>query len=309
MGLEISAIICTYNRAGYLRQALQSLAAQTLAKEQFEVIVVDNGSTDDTKRVVQEEFVELPNLRYLSEPILGVNRARNTGWRNANSPYVAYLDDDIIVYPNWLETILDVFATVKPEPACVGGKVEPIWPASKPTWLSDTIAPFLAIVDICDTPTMLTENQMLVSANIAFPRYILETVCDFHVYLGRKGNRLRSMDENLLQEHLSKQGLSRYYHPNIAVRHHVHVSRLSKRWFTQRMYWEGVSEAIAQLHRDTPTIAERARIALNTASQLARSPRRLARLALPTNDPDRFARKCTDWLAIGYLAGLSGVSR
>ncbi|MEE8471432.1 MAG: glycosyltransferase family A protein [Dehalococcoidia bacterium] len=98
MSIRVSAIICTHNRSDYLRQAIQSLADQTLPTEQYEVIVVDNGSTDNTRAVV-EGFDHIANLRYVYEPILGLSQARNTGWQNARGEYIAFMDDDAIGYP------------------------------------------------------------------------------------------------------------------------------------------------------------------------------------------------------------------
>ena len=133
MSIRISAIICTLNRAAYLEKAIQSLADQTLPEEQFEIIVVDNGSTDNTKTMV-EGFKHLENLRYIYEPIMGLSQARNTGWQNAQGDYVAYLDDDAIACPEWLERIVQAFDTVEPRPGSVGGKVIPVWEAERPAW-------------------------------------------------------------------------------------------------------------------------------------------------------------------------------
>ena len=135
MTVRISAIVCTYNRSTYLRKALGSLVDQSLSKDQYEVIVIDNGSQDDTRQVI-DEFSWMPNLKYVYEPNLGLSQARNTGWRNAHGGYVAYLDDDAIACPRWLEKILEVFENVKPRPGCVGGKIEPRWELGHPLILS-----------------------------------------------------------------------------------------------------------------------------------------------------------------------------
>jgi len=174
MTVRISAVICTFNRADYLGKAVNSLVDQTLSKEEYEILVVDNGSIDNTRKVALEEFSHVQNLRYLYEPILGLSQARNTGWRNAKGEYVAYLDDDAIASPRWLEAILDVFETVKPEPGCLGGKVEPIWEAPQPLWLPDSLLASLSFVDWSENPCNLDHKQWLVGTNIAFPKYLLK---------------------------------------------------------------------------------------------------------------------------------------
>lgn len=309
MAVKLSAIICTFNRAHYLRKALQSLVDQTLPKEQYEILVVDNCSTDNTSQVVHEEFGSVSNLLYLYEPVLGLSQARNTGWRNARGEYVAYLDDDAIACPEWLERILDVFETVKPQPGCVGGKIEPIWGAPRPCWLSDKISPYLTIVDWSETPMALNGKQWLAGANIAFPRHLLEAVGGFQVSLGRRGGKLLSLEEILLRQQLEDRGYCCFYHPEIAVRHHIPASRLTKGWFVRRVYWGGVSDALIQIHQKSPSITKRLRMGLSTIRSRLLSPRELANLVIPTDDPDRFARKCPTIVRIGYVMGLLGISK
>ena len=89
----ISAIICTHNREQYLGLAIDSLLQQDFSD--FEIIVVDNASTDRTRQVVESRLPN-PELRYISEPVPGLSVARNTGAKNSQSPIIAYLDD---VYP------------------------------------------------------------------------------------------------------------------------------------------------------------------------------------------------------------------
>jgi len=114
-----------------MRKAIDSLVNQTLPKERYEILVVDNSSTDNTKQVVLREFSNLQNLQYLYEPVLRLSQAQNTSWCNARGEYVAYLDDNAIACPHWLEKIFDVFETVKPKPACVSGKIKPTWEIPK----------------------------------------------------------------------------------------------------------------------------------------------------------------------------------
>ncbi len=303
MDIRISAVIPTHNRASYLRKALEGLANQTLSKEKYEIVVVDNRSVDHTKQVVLEEFSELRNLKYIFEPVLGANQARNTGWKSARGQYIAYTDDDAIPSTAWLEKLVEVFETVLPTPSCVGGKIEPIWEAPRPAWLADNIAPSLTIVDWSDTPVILNKEQWLASANIAFPKRLLELVNGFQVGLDRIGNNLQSNGELLVIKLLEQKGYGALYHPEIAVGHHVHASRLTKRWFVRRWYWQGVSDAITRVHLESPSASHRVRIATGAVKDLMRSPAHLARLFIPTDDPHRFAQKCFTCLKIGLIFG------
>jgi glycosyltransferase involved in cell wall biosynthesis len=309
MTRQISAIICTLNRANYLRKAIQSLVEQTLNPELYEIIVVDNCSTDNTKQIVTEEFASVTNLRYIYEPILGVSQARNTAWRNAKGQYMAYLDDDAIAYPNWLEKILEVFNTVTPQPGCIGGRIDPIWEALKPEWLPENLSRFYTIVDYFPTPRILNSKEYLVGANMAFPRELLEKCVQFPLNLDRKGKKLLSMGENRVQEILREKGYYCYYHPEIGVQHHVSAARLTQDWLLRRLYWEGVGAAITQMNRESPSTLRRWRMGLSKIRRLIQSPQKLADLLLPTENPDRFESKCLALMQIGYVAGIVGMAK
>ena len=310
MNTLISAIICTHNRAEYLGKAVQSLIDQRTPQDKYEIIIVDNCSTDSTKEVV-EQFSSVNNIRYLYEPNLGLSYARNTGWRNVRGTYVAYLDDDAVACPTWLDTILEVFETVTPRPGCVGGKVEPIWEGPRPIWLSDWLLHGLTLVDWSDTPHALNDLRMewLVGANIAFPTDLLESVGGFTSELDRVGNKLLSSGDVFLEKQIMKLGYSCFYHPDIAIKHHVFESRLNQSWFTHRYYWQGVSDAVMQILQERPSTLKRLRLAVSKAITLARSPKKVMKLILPTKNPERFTEKCFALIALGYIYGLLGAAR
>ena len=309
MYIEVSAIICTHNRAKYLRKAIRSLADQSLRKSLYEIIIIDNGSTDNTKRIVLEELASVSNLRYVYEPVLGLSQARNTGWKNAEGEYVAYLDDDAIAGPQWLEKILLTFNSVKPVPGAVCGKVEPIWEAPRPGWVPDSMLGAFTIVDWSQCPIILNKKQFLPGANFALPIYLIRKVGGFKTKLGRQGNKLLSMEETLLRREIEAMGYYCYYNPQIAVRHHILASRLTQRWFLGRWYWQGISEAVLQVYLESLYPSERIRRVIPLARRLLLPPGRLPRLLLATNCPDRFAAKCLDLSRLGYMVGMLGIAK
>jgi glucosyl-dolichyl phosphate glucuronosyltransferase len=301
MAIQISAVVCTFNRANYLRKAIQSLVEQTLETNSYEILVVDNRSTDDTKRVVTQEFSHVRNLRYLYEPIQGLSQARNIGWRNALGNYVAYLDDDAIASSQWLEKIVEVFETVTPKLGAVGGKVEPIWEFSKPSWLNDRFLPYLTIVDWSAVPTRLDDTKYyLAGANMAFPKSVLELVQGFPVKLGRQGKRLLSNEELFLAKKIQQSGYGIYYVPEILVKHHVVKSRLNQRWFFQRIYWQGVSDAFFLIQEKSHSYLERWQLAIAEIEQLLKN---LQNLNL-NHEEFSFTNKCFLLQKIGYIWGL-----
>ncbi len=303
MSLQISAIICTFNRAVYLGKAIQSLVDQTLLKEQYEIIVVDNASTDNTKTIV-EGFKQVKNLRYIYEPVMGLSQARNTGWQGAQGEYVAFLDDDAIACADWLERIIEAFETVQPRPGSVGGKIEPIWEIERPSWLSKQIETALTIVDWADKPIFLNEDyQHLRGCNVAYSREILEKVGGFSVNLDRKGSNLLSSGEELLEKCLKEQNLGSYYDPQIRVQHHILAERLVKCWFYKRYFWQGASNEILRYLETDQSEAKRRYLywAMANASSLFRNPRNLAVISRPAYTSDPVVEKCSLYSRLGQL--------
>lgn len=319
MKVRISAIICTHNRADYLKKAIQSLADQTLPREQYEVVVVDNGSTDDTKAIV-ESFEHFENLRYIYEPTLGLSQARNTGWQNARGEHIAFLDDDAIACPEWLERIVAALETVHPRPGSVGGKVVPIWEVERPAWLPKELEAHLTIVDWAELPTFLTEDyQFLAGTNVAYPRHILDEVGGFSTSLGRKASNLLSNEEILLKRQLKRRNQATYYDPDICVYHHIPAERLTKRWFYRRALWQGVSDAILQ-HIETCQEENKRRYicrAMADASPFCVIPRGLLHIILSANSGSRVVlAKCglysylgRVWTQLRIALGLEKVAR
>lgn len=303
----ISVVVCTHNRERYLPKTLESLEGQTV--RDFEVVLVDNRSTDRTREIA-ESCTGL-DLRYLYEPELGLSHARNAGWRAARASLVAYLDDDAVASPGWLAAILEAFETVAPRPGCVGGPVAPLWEAPRPPWLSDEVLTSLTAIDWTDVPHALPDlrREWLVGANLALPREVLERVGGFADGLDRAGKNLLSSGDVFLQKQVAALGLPVWYAPAARVSHHVPGERLRQPWFRRRYYWQGVSDAVMQLLEERPTPAGRLRLAARRARALVRPPATLGVLLLPTDEPARFTRKCWAWIALGHTLGLLGAGR
>ena len=307
--VRISAIICTHNRAAVLPGALRSLAEQTLAAESYEIIVVDNGSHDETQAIVGARLSQLPNLRYVHEPKLGLSNARNTGWSHATGPIVAYLDDDAMASRDWLERILAAFETLQPTPGCVGGRIDPVWEVPRPAWLPDYCLPFLIVCDLSPDPVALPAGKFLVGTNMAFPRRLLEALGGFPVELGPIGARFGSGEETMLQRWIRAQGHALHYDPAIRVRHQIPESRLSQRWLLRRMYWEGLSRARQRLFNEPPDLWQRLRLVGIALGKLTSSPRRLLALLSASDAPEIFVRKASACRRFGFLIGMLTLPR
>ena len=125
----MSVIMSTYNRGALLEDAIRSMLAQHAAiTPPFELIVVDNNSTDNTREIVLDRFARVdPRVQYLFESQQGLSYARNAGIRAARAPLVAFIDDDVRAQPDWVAAIARAFDE-HPDADVVGGRVLPIWP-------------------------------------------------------------------------------------------------------------------------------------------------------------------------------------
>ena len=307
METVISAIICTHNGASHLAKAIESLVTQSLPAKRYEIIIVDNCSTDSTREVIAC-FATVKTIRYIHEPILGLSFARNAGRRNARGKYVAYLDDDAVASPTWLERILDAFDKITPRPGCLGGRVDPIWEAPRPSWVSDDLLTPLTIINWSDTPVFLRDlnRQFLVGANIAIPVEVLEEAGGFVAGLDRVGKNLLSNGDLFLQKQILKAGYTCYYDPQIAVHHLVPMSRLNQHWFLRRYYWQGISDAAVQFLEENPSALRRLFSAVRLTMRLLRSPKRMMHLVVPLSAPKQFTEKCLALITVGHIVGILG---
>jgi glycosyltransferase involved in cell wall biosynthesis len=248
--MQISAIICTHNRDNYLGAAIDSLLAQNFSDDfsgdfsfDFEVLVVDNGSTDNTKKVVEDRLSN-PRLKYIFEPILGLSVARNTGAKVSQGEILVYLDDDAIACENWLEILYGAYQQNK-KLAIAGGKVTLLYPPGKdaPKWLSMGLSGNLGAYDLGDK-LIYIENPGLTprGLNYSIRRSFLEEIGGFDINLGRVGKKLLSNEELLMTEIALNKGWQVAYIPDALVAHNVAPERLQRSWFLNRGWWQGISE-------------------------------------------------------------------
>ncbi|MBE9178348.1 glycosyltransferase family 2 protein [Oculatella sp. LEGE 06141] len=239
---QISAIICTHNRDSYLGAAIDSLLSQDFTGD-YEVIVVDNASTDRTREVVESRLPH-PRLHYLFEPTAGLSIARNTGAKAARSPILAYLDDDAVASPQWLRMLHHAYETNE-QLAIAGGKVTLLWAPGMipPRWLSPELAGNLGAYDLGDTVTYIDRPGLTPRGlNYSIRRTFLDTIGGFDIHLGRVGKNLLSNEELHVTERALNMGLQVAYLPEALVAHNVAPERLHPLWFLKRSWWQGISE-------------------------------------------------------------------
>ena len=245
--IKISAIICTFKRPDYLRHALRSLCEQSLPREQYEIIVVDNAVEAEVRQVVKEFEDTRVNVRYVPEEKVGLSRARNTGINAAVGRYVAYIDDDARADRNWLEALVAAFEQATPTPAAVGGRVWLDWQGEKPSWVPERHLSLFTYVDHGNGAHSLANNEYLVGANIAFEKEALSLVGGFDPNLGRQGTVLLSGEEAAIIAQLRDLRRGVYYEPAAVVWHSVDQSRKRPSWLLRRLFWDGASQPLVDV--------------------------------------------------------------
>lgn len=155
--MDISVVLSTYNRSDILARALQSFARQTAPGIQFEVIIVDNNSTDCTRQIAEEFAERDPRFRYVFESRQGLSYARNSGIRVARAEAVAFTDDDVQAAPDWIAQTRRALLEY-PEADYIGGRVVPVWPGDIPGWAHPQMSPF-ALQDLGEAPVRVSSQD------------------------------------------------------------------------------------------------------------------------------------------------------
>ena len=233
---DVSVVICTYNRAELLRLALETLLRQSPPNLTYEVIVVDNNSTPETRGVVNEIAQNDSRVRYVRETRQGNAYARNTGVANARAPIVAFLDDDVTVRDNWLEIIPRIFKETNAD--FIGGKVLPRWEEPPPSWLGAAHWAPIAALDYGDSRFEINADNALclLTANIAFKKEVFAKHGEFSAAVQRAGDSIGSLEDHEFLTRLLRAGVTGLYVPEMIVDAFVGSDRMTKsyhrRWHT-----------------------------------------------------------------------------
>lgn len=251
----ITVVIPTRNRAHLLLAALQSIAGQTLSKKLFEVLVIDNGSTDETAALVKKSGSAGLNLRYFYEPEPGLHVGRHRGMIEAKGDILVFADDDIEAFPSWLATIHELFCD--PEVAMVGGNNLPMFLESPPSWLvklwerphplGGKVLPALSILEL-DASKRSHNPFYVYGCNFAIRKKVLLQAGGFHPDgMPKELIRFRGDGETHVSRFIADSGMKCLFHSKASVHHKVTPERMSVDYFRQRGFNQGVSDSYTQL--------------------------------------------------------------
>ena len=244
--MEASIAICTRNRAASLARTLESLAAMAVPEGlQWEVIVVDNGSSDDTQDVVHRFRDRLP-LRSEYEAAPGLSNARNCAVAAARGAYILWTDDDVLVDRRWLAAYVKAFRG-SPEAVLFGGKIIPLLEEPAVPWLRDCwplVGSVYACRDFGDEPLPIVPERIPYGANYAV-RMSEQRDYLYHSALGA-GALLPGEETEMIQAML-RDGKSGYWVPDATVRHWTPRHRQSLRYIKSYFRQQGAHLAFRNL--------------------------------------------------------------
>lgn len=229
----VSIVIATYNHASLLAMCFDALAKmENVANENFEIIIVDNKSTDNTKEITENFIKNNPHLKihYIYEPQVGLSSARNAALKIAKGKYIAFIDDDALVDKQWLS---EIFKTIKnnPEIAAFGGPVKAI-ALKPPIWMPLEIAGY----NLGNKEKIINSNtNEPIGANMIIRKDLILKENGFNINLGVKGNKRGYGEDTEMFQRIIRQGLLIKYIPTVKVDHFINPNKLKLFWRYMRI--------------------------------------------------------------------------
>lgn len=239
---NISVIIPTCQRTELLLTCVASILKGDY--HFYEIIVIDQERSQTLKQRLIQEYSNETRIRYFFLDEAGASRARNLGLQKANGEIVAFIDDDAVADSGWLKAIAEAFVTVKPTPALIGGRIDPIWLNRKPKWYPKEREFLLGLYDIGNQMCPMPEHDQPIGANMAGLRDVIIKLGGFDENLGPNYFRKRSMltgEETILGKRVKNAGYQLYYQPKAYVYHRISPKKLTISYFLKRHFWEGVT--------------------------------------------------------------------
>jgi glucosyl-dolichyl phosphate glucuronosyltransferase len=296
--MKATVIVCSYNRCQSLATTLESIAASTFSVPmEWEVLVIDNNSSDQTREVAEDFCRRFPDhFRYLFEPQQGKSNALNTGIREARGEILAFTDDDVTVEPTWLENLT---ASLHDDAwAGAGGRIYPARDVSPPHWLAlkgpYSMAGLLALLDRGEDACQLIEAPY--GANMAFRKSMFEKYGGFRTDLGPPP-KLRGEDTEFCQR-LMKAGERLRYEPSAIAYHAVPENRLKKKYFLT--WWFDYGRCTVLLREKRPPIWGIPSDYISVGNRVVRLMPAGIRRWIRASDPQwRFSCTCWLWMTVG----------
>lgn len=244
--MRFSFITCTYNRDKYIGQTLQSVCDQKYPDNNYEIIVIDNNSTDNTASICEEFRAEYPNknFRYFKEMNQGLSFALNRGIKEAQGEYLIFVDDDETIIPEHLER-LDNHLRTYPEAVLCGTPVIPVYEIPEPKWMSRFTQRLIGgYFDQGKEVKILEAKNYPGTGHTIIKKELYERYGNYNTELGRKGTSLIGAEDKDMFNRLKNNNIICYYLPDIPIYHHIPPNKMTDEFFHKLTYSIGKSERI-----------------------------------------------------------------
>ncbi len=231
---KISVVVGTYNRAQILRECINSLLNQSVNSQDYEVIIVDNNSSDETEEMIFPYTKKYNNVFYFKEINQGSSSSRNTGIQKAHTPWIAFIDDDVRVGQDYIKRILYVINNCHFD--CFGGVYIPWYEGNKPYWFKDE---YVSNGRKTQKLEVLDEKKYVDLGNMVARKECLMAAGCFSETIGIFGERRGYGEETLIQKKMRHLGYTIGFDPELIVEHLVPSYKFNPRWFLYSSYING----------------------------------------------------------------------
>ena len=238
--IRASVVLCTFKRYDLARNCLSYLDRQSMPRDEYEIVVVDNTPTELRMDMVWDEYhVD----KVVVEETPGLSRARNAGIAASQAEIVVFIDDDAEADKEWLNALTAAFDK-QSDAKVIGGGVRAKYLGKCPPWMSKRTEGYLSCIDWGEGISKLKAGQWIAGANMAFRRSVFEEHGLFNVSLGRIGHGTLLSNEEIAYIQVLGEGVV-YYCGDAVVDHLIPPERTEQSWFRKRVYWQAVSDLLA----------------------------------------------------------------
>lgn len=242
----VSLIVCTYNRDKYIYGCLKRIAENGYPPHGYEIVLVNNNSTDSTEQLCLKFGKEYPQVkfRYFNETMQGLSFARNRGINEANGEWLVFLDDDAFLHPDYLKNLCSNLEQ-HPDAGAFGGQITPEFESGvEPKWLCKWTYSWVSAIDMGKKTTLFNGGKYPIGANMGISRKTIEQCGVFNTELGRSKNNLMAGEEKDIFSRISNAGIPIYYFPDVAVNHIIPPHRTTVDFIRRLGAGVGASERL-----------------------------------------------------------------
>lgn len=243
---NLTIALCTHNHIDKLKKTLADLRLIEPPSAAWELLVIDNGSTDGTSEYLNaHEWPAGWQVRIVREEKLGIANARNRSVEEAAGEFIIFIDDDETPDSLWLRSFEAVIEEHNPD--AFGGKISVRIEGVKPPWLQDELLGFLGELNISEKPRQLTDTSTpLYTGNFGFRKRVCDMIGRFDARLGRIGSRNEGGEDVEFYNRLALKGFNIRWAPEAVIYHRISAEKLNRRYFLDLHFREGRMEGRQQ---------------------------------------------------------------